>query len=91
MTITIDLKPELTARLAEQAKASGLALADYLAKLVEQAAGATRNQAAAELLKSWESEDLTEEPAELEARRAEWEETKAAMNESHPSSRILFP
>ncbi len=91
MTITIDLKPEVTARLIEQAKASGLALADYLAKLVERVVGAPGHETAAELLTRWEKEDLTDEPAEIEARRVEWEETKAALNEAHSSSRTLFP
>ena len=60
------------------------------AKLVEDAPGATRNQAAAALLDGWENEDATNDPAELEARRAEWEALKTAINEARSSDRILF-
>jgi hypothetical protein len=90
MTVTIDLKPELEARLQEQARARALTLDDYVAKLVEEAAGAAKNRAAMELLASWETEDATEDTAELEARRADWEALKAAMNEGRSSDRALF-
>lgn len=38
MTITLHLKPEVEASLAEQAQASGMALEDYLLSLVEEVA-----------------------------------------------------
>jgi hypothetical protein len=91
MTVTIDLEPELAARLQEQARARALTLTDYLAKLVEDAADVVRSQAAAALLAGWENEDATDDPAELETRRDEWEALKIAMNERHSSDRILFP
>ena len=86
MTVTIDLKPDLEARLQEQARASELTLADYLVKLVEEAAGAARNQAAAALLATWDKEDATDDPAEIDARRAEWEALKVALNEARSSA-----
>jgi hypothetical protein len=49
------------------------------------------NVRAVSLLKAWEAEDATDDPAELEARRDDWEATKASLNESHSSDRRLFP
>lgn len=50
-----------------------------------------RNARAVSLLEMWEVEDATHDPAELEARRSDWEATKASLNESHGSNRELFP
>jgi len=51
-----------------------------------------RNRAALEVLRAWRAQNATTDPAVLEQRRKEWEEFKAALNESHTSSdRILFP
>ena len=36
-------------------------------------------------------EHATDDPAELAARRDDWETTKAHLNESHSSDRKLFP
>jgi hypothetical protein len=36
-------------------------------------------------------EDVTADPAELEARRADWEATKAELNEGHGSGRKRCP
>lgn len=41
MTVTLHLKPELEAGLVARAKASGMALEEYLLSVVEEAAGAT--------------------------------------------------
>ena len=60
-------------------------------KPVEEALPAEPNLRAVTLLKAWEAEDETADPSELEARRADWEATKAALNESHGSHRKLFP
>jgi hypothetical protein len=51
-----------------------------------------RNKAALEVLRAWRAQNATTDPGELEQRREEWEEFKAALNESHTSSdRLLFP
>ncbi len=44
-----------------------------------------------ELLAAWDEGDRTDDPAELEARREEWDALKKAMNESHSSDRPVFP
>ncbi len=41
MTVTLHLKPEVEAGLQAQAHASGMALEDYLLRLVEEAATST--------------------------------------------------
>ena len=43
------------------------------------------------MLKEWDEEDKTDDPEEIARRQAELDEFKMAMNESHTSSRILFP
>jgi hypothetical protein len=91
MTVTIDLRPEIASVLQERARARALTLDDYLAELVEAAAGAARQQAAVELLTTWENEDATADAAELDVRQAEWEAFKSALNEGHSSDRALFP
>jgi hypothetical protein len=90
MTVTIDLRPEVASALQEQARASALTLDDYLARLVEAAAGPVRKPAAVDLLTSWANEDATTDAAEIEARQASFEAMKNAMNEGHSSDRALF-
>ena len=50
-----------------------------------------KNQAAIEMLNQWDEEDKTDDPEEIARRQAELDEFKAAMNESHSSSRIIYP
>lgn len=91
MTLAIDLPPVLLVRVQARAQERGMALAEYVTKLIEEALPAEPNARAVSLLKAWEAEDATEDPAELEARRADWEATKVDLNESHGSDRKLFP
>jgi hypothetical protein len=58
---------------------------------IEEALPAEPNLHAVSLLQEWAAQDATSDMTELEARRADWEETKAALNESHGSDRRLFP
>jgi hypothetical protein len=64
---------------------------DLLQRLEERARALEPNDRAVSLLRAWEEEDATADPAEIEARRADWEETKRAMNEAHSSDRFFFP
>ncbi len=50
-----------------------------------------RKGRAVSLLEAWAAEDATDDPAELEARRADWEATRASLNDGHSSDRRLFP
>lgn len=91
MTVAIDLPPALLVRVEAHAQERGITLAEYLATLIEAALPAEPNVRAVSLLKAWEAEDATDDPAELEARRDDWEATKASLNEGHSSDRRLFP
>jgi hypothetical protein len=91
MTLAIDLSPVLLVRVEARAQERGMALTEYVAKLIEEALPAEPNARAVSLLKAWAAEDATDDPAELEARRADWEATKAGLNEGHSSERKLFP
>ncbi len=91
MTLAIDLPPVLLVRVEARAQERGMGLAEYVAKLIEEALPAEPNTRGVSLLKAWEAEDATDDPAELEARRADWEATKADLNENHGSDRKLFP
>jgi hypothetical protein len=91
MRVAIDLPPALLVRVEARAQERGITLAEYLATLIEAALPAERNGRAAALLKAWAAEDATDDPAELEARRVEWEETRASLNEGRSSDRRLFP
>jgi len=46
MTITLDIRPEVEAELARQAAAHGLAIGDYAASLLEEAAQASLSKPA---------------------------------------------
>lgn len=91
MTLSIDLPPAILSRVEARAHERGMALGEYLTRLIEEALPAEPNVRAVSLLKAWEAEDATGDPAELEARRADWEATKSALNEGHGSDRRLFP
>ena len=100
--MTLNLKPEMEAEIAQKAAAEGTGVSDYLEKIIEKtvkpepAAARTqtqleKNQAALAVLRQWREEDKTDDPEEIARRQAEWEEFKKDMNENHTSSRVLFP
>jgi len=91
MTLAIDLPPVLLVRVQARAQERGMSLNEYVAKLIEEALPGEPNARGISLLKGWEAEDATDDPTELEARRADWAATKAALNEGHSSERKLFP
>ena len=92
MTITLTLKPEIEARLAERASRKGLPVEAYLESVIEAAVrpSDTRDRVLA-LLAEWDAEDATEDPAEIEARQAEWEALKAQLDANRTSYSPLFP
>ena len=96
MTITIDLPPEDERKLASRAAARGLDIAAYVHHLVRQDLDASPprpNQASLRLLAQWAREDKTDDPAELERRRLEWEELKRNLNRNREDAgaRKIFP
>ena len=91
MTLTLDLSPELEKRLQQEAAKAGLPAAQYALKTLEHSLCRDRAKALHQLFDSWDKEDATDDPAELEARRREWEEFKAALDENRSSERKQFP
>ena len=102
MTVTLNLRPEVEAEIAQKAAAEGTGVSSYLEKMIEGVvvpdpttdwpqAQIERNQAALAVLRQWQEEDKTDDPEEIARRQAELDEFKTAMNESHTSSRIIYP
>jgi hypothetical protein len=102
MTVTLNLKPEVQAKVVRQAAAKGTAISDYLEKLIEETVDTeprviysqeqlTKNQAALAMLDEWDREDETDDAEEITRRQAEWEQFKKGMNENHTSDRIIYP
>lgn len=102
MTVTLNLKPEVEAEIAQKAAAEGTGVSDYLEKMIEETVKPEppaarpqtqweKNQAALAVLRQWREEDKTDDPEEIARRQAELDEFKAAMNESHTSNRVIYP
>ena len=100
MTVTLNLKPEVEAEIAQKAAAEGTGVSDYLEKMIEETvkpeprvATPTRRHSLRKIrrrlavLRQWREEDKTDDPEEIARRQAELGGVqKAAMNESHTSS-----
>ena len=95
MVLTISLSPESEARLRTKAAALGQPLDAYATRVLEEAAASPAatsiDQSTVDLLRSWNAEDATDDPAELAAREREWEEFAASINAHHPSNRKVYP
>ncbi len=91
MTVELELKPELDARLRKAAQARDLTIGQYLARLVEEAVSMAQNETAVALLEDWQKEDATDDPSEIEEREAEWTAFKTAVNERRSSDRVVYP
>ncbi len=102
MTVTLNLKPEVEAEIAQKAAAEGTGVSDYLEKMIEETVKPephvvysqeqlAKNQAALIMLEEWDREDETDDPQEVARRQAEWEEFKKGMNENHTSDRVIYP
>jgi hypothetical protein len=95
MTLTISLSPESEARLRTKAAAVGQPLDVFAVRILEEAAAAppaaSVDQRTVDLLRSWNAEDATDDPAELAARQREWDAFAAAINAYHPSNRKVYP
>lgn len=101
MTVQVELSPEVEIKVAVKAAQKGLAVPDYLKSVIEEDVTpitssqpdeeSSRNLAALEVLRAWRAQNATDDPAELDRRRQDWQEFKTALNDSHTSDRILFP
>lgn len=96
--MTVTLPPELEGRVRREAERYGLDPADYAKTLIEK--GLARvgppDQATLDLLAKWDEEDRTDDPAEIQRRRREFEEFKEGMNRNRlesdgPDARIPYP
>jgi len=102
MTVTLNLKPEVEAKIAQKAAAEGAEISDYLERMIEgtikpgppvvySQEQLAKNQAALAMLEEWDREDETDDPEEIARRQVQWEEFKRGMNENHTSDRIIYP
>lgn len=102
MTLTIDLSSDVEDRLRQEAERRGLAPQAYARQLIEAGlpsdldAQRDANRATLELLRRWEIEQATDNPAELAEHERELEEFKQAMNQNRrdsegPNARTPYP
>ena len=102
MPTILNLKSEVEAEIAQKAAAEGTGVPDYFEKMIEETvkpepvAARTqtqleKSQATLAVLRQWREEDKTDDIEEIARRQAELNEFKAAMNESHTSSRVIYP
>jgi len=92
MSLVIRLSPEAESRLLREAGRAGVDASEYACRLIEEHLTANRSaDSTLALLASWDAEDATEDPKELEGRRREWEDFKRALNGSHSSPREIYP
>ena len=102
MTLTIDLTPDVENRLKTEAQRQGVAPEDFARQLIEERLAPPASSAPTapsyegsnsltELFKKWDAEDATDDPAELERRRREWEELTQSLNDNHGSYRKPIP
>jgi hypothetical protein len=94
MTLAVPISPQAEAKLRERAAAAGQPLDVYAARVLEAAAvnpPTGGEDATIALLRSWNEEDATDDPAELAARQREWDEFAASINAHHSSNRKVYP
>jgi hypothetical protein len=92
MTLTVELEPALNSSLRALAQAEGVSVERYLQRLIAQAVERRRcGGGALALLQDWDSEDATEDRAELARRERDWQAFREGLNRSHSSDRLLFP
>ncbi len=102
MTVTLSLKSKVEAEIAQKASTEGMALQEYIDKLIAEAAKRqppplsheeqiAKNQAALAMLREWDEEDETDDPEEIRVVKRNGRKFMAAMNESYTSNRVLIP
>ena len=95
MTLSLSLSPQAEARLRARAAATGQPVDVYASRVLELAVSSpstgTDDQATISLLRSWNEQDATSDPAEIAARQRDWEEFAASINAHHSSNRKVYP
>jgi hypothetical protein len=93
MTLTVILPTELEQKVTAEAARQGIDAGEYTRRVLEEHLSESNppDYATLELLAKWDDEDKTDDPAELERRRKDWEDLKQSLNENHSSNRQLFP
>jgi len=94
MTLTIELAPEVEARLHAAACREGLVPSAYAERLLEMnLPPLPPGQATRDLLRVWREEDATDNPEEMRKAEEELAEFKAAMNANRQAmgKRLLYP
>lgn len=91
----VPLSPETLERLRMEASRRGVDPEDFARQIIEEQlespALTPDAQRMIELMDQWDREDQTNDPAELARRQSEFDEFKRAINESHSSSRKIYP
>lgn len=92
MTVKLELDAQTEASIAAQAAARGVPIEQYIQSLIEEAANHESSKSATlELFQRWDSEDETDDQAELDRRRVEFDEFKAAVNANRLGERAIYP
>jgi predicted transcriptional regulator len=91
MTLTVNLSAELEGRLKQAAEAEGVPEDEFVIRTLEQYLMGDRRQAALTMLRQWQEEDASADPAEIADRRRSWEAFKDGLNENHSSGRKVYP
>lgn len=100
MTLSIDISPDVEARLRDTATRLGVEASEYAKLLIEQGLptgpAANPNQPTIDLLTKWEMEYATNDPKEIARRTQELEDLKRSMNQNRvsaggPNARMVFP
>ena len=88
MTLTVEFPPEVEERLGQAARARGLQPDEYVREVVTESLPVPGRIPIANLFAQWEAEDATDDPAELAARQAEWEDLRANLEADRVSFRV---
>lgn len=96
--MTINITPELEARLKDEAQRRGVDPNECAKQVLDDGLPKPRgnNEATLALLAQWDQEEATDDPAEIERRRAEAEEfmqnlARNRLEMEGPDARKLWP
>lgn len=85
MTMILELDPAVERKLQQESERLGMHPEEVARRLITDGLSpmdADRRHRLLATLRSWNEEDATDDPSELAQRETEWEEFRAAINES---------